>query len=411
MKDDQAEAAFFEEIGEDLGSLPSDLSEWEVIERLLPSGWQEAARACGAMKRTGGSITSASMLLRVLLIHLLDGCSLRETAVRARQGGLVDVSDVALLKRLRRSGAWFGWMTQAMIDRLVAMRRPVLPGRSVKLIDASVVSEPGATGSTWRLHYALDLATLQCEQAHVTPISVGEGLSRFEVKAGDVLMADRGLASRSGIRHVLDHGGDVVLRMSTMPLEHPGQEGKPVDLLPRLRRLRVGQPQGWLVQVRDERGVIPVQVCAMKKSAQQQRISVEKLQRTAKRKGRTLRARTIELAGYVLVVSTLCEEDPGRLLELYRHRWQIELAFKRLKSLLQLGHLKKTDPQGARAWLQGKVFVSTLIESLLVVGERFSPWGYFLPEPQHTRPMSLARDLAHASPVAAGDHSRLVATS
>lgn len=387
MKDEQTE---FEEAGEDLGKLPIDLSDWEIVERLLPSGWQQAARSCGAMRSKGGSITSASVLLRVLLIHLLDGCSLRETAVRARQGGLVDVSDVALLKRLGRSGAWFGWMTQAMIDRLVTTSRPVLPGRAVKLVDASVVSEPGATGSTWRLHYALDLSTVQCEQAHVTPISVGEGLSHFEVKAGDVLMADRGLASRPGIRHVLDHGGDVVLRMSAMPLEHPGQEGKALDLLPRLRRLRVGQPQGWLAQVRDERGIIPVQVCALKKSAQQRRISEEKLRRIAKRKGRTLRPRTIELAGYVIVVSTLCDESPGRLLELYRHRWQIELAFKRLKSLLQLGHLKKTDPQGAKAWLQGKVFVSTLIESLLAMGERFSPWGYFLPEPNSPTTMSLA---------------------
>ncbi len=34
--------------------------------------------------------------------------------------------------------------------------------------------------------------------------------------------------------------------------------------------------------------------------------------------------------------------------------WQIEWAFKRLKLLLQMEHLKKTDPQGAKAWLQGK---------------------------------------------------------
>ena len=64
----------------------------------------------------------------------------------------------------------------------------------------------------------------------------------------------------------------------------------------------------------------------------------------------------------------------------YRYRWQVELAFKRLKSLLHLGHLKKTDPVGAKAWLQGKLFVATLIETLIAVGERFSPWGYFLAE-------------------------------
>ncbi|MFC6839240.1 hypothetical protein [Xanthomonas theicola] len=116
----------------------------------------------------------------MLLIHLLDGCSLRETAARARQGGLADVSDVALLKRLRSSGEWFGWMSQAMIERLSGSARPVLAGRPLKPVDASVVSEPGATGLTGRLHYALDLATLQCEQAHVAPIGVGQGRARLK---------------------------------------------------------------------------------------------------------------------------------------------------------------------------------------------------------------------------------------
>ena len=93
---------------------------------------------------------------------------------------------------------------------------------------------------------------------------------------------------------------------------------------------------------------------------------------------------TVEAAGYVIVLTTLCEVEPALILELYRYRWQIELAFKRLKSLLQLGHLKKTDPVGAKAWLQGKLFVATLIEMLIAVGERFSPWGYFLPQSRGT---------------------------
>ncbi|KAF1046325.1 MAG: hypothetical protein GAK38_02565 [Xylophilus sp.] len=303
MKDEQVQLA---EDWWGLDELESGRPEWEVVEHLLPAGWEQASRDCRAMVYSHGSITSASVLLRVLLIHLLDGCSLRETAVRAREGGLADVSDVALLKRLRSSGEWFRWMSQAMIERLAGSARPVLAGRALKLIDASVVSEPGATGSTWRLHYALDLSTLQCEQAHVTPISVGEGLARFEVSPGDVLMGDRGLAHRQGVRHVLDHGGDVILRMSTLtlPLEKLQEQAQALDLLPRLRRLRVGQVQGWPAQLRDAQGIIPVQVCALKKSARQTRITLEKLHRTAKRKGRKLRPRTLEMAGYVVVVST-----------------------------------------------------------------------------------------------------------
>jgi hypothetical protein len=136
--------------------------EWDVIERVLPEGWQEVARFSGALIRARG-FDSAATLLRVLLIHLVEGCSLRETAVRARAGGLAQVSDVALLGRLRGSGEWFRWMVEQMRRRLWATSQEVLPGKRVRRVDASVVCEPGATGSTWRLHYMLDLSTLACE--------------------------------------------------------------------------------------------------------------------------------------------------------------------------------------------------------------------------------------------------------
>ena len=93
--------------------------DWEVIERVLPDGWQDAARRTGALRRTRG-FKDAATLLRVLLIHLVDGCSLRETAVRADAGGLIKVSDVALLGRLRGSGEWFRWMVEQMSRRLSA---------------------------------------------------------------------------------------------------------------------------------------------------------------------------------------------------------------------------------------------------------------------------------------------------
>jgi len=271
-----------------------------------------------------------------------------------------------------------------MSRRLSDPSEDVLPGRRVRLVDASVVCEPGATGSTWRLHYLIDLTTLSCEQVQVTLPDEGETLTRFEVRAGDVLMADRGLAHRRGIRHVVKHGGDVVVRMNlvSVPLEDP--DGASFPLLPRLRQLTMGEARGWQAVMRDEHGVVPVRVCALKKSLEQTRKAQEKLRQVAARKGRTLQPETLEAAGYVIVLTTLGDVDPVLILELYRYRWQIELAFKRLKSLLQLGHLKKTDPVGAKAWLQGKPFVATLIELLIAVGERFSPWGYFLRQSRGT---------------------------
>jgi hypothetical protein len=364
------------ECDEEFAGLKED---WQVIESVLPEGWEEAARRTGALIRTRG-FDSPATLLRVLLIHLVEGCSLRETAVRAKAGGLASVSDVALLGRLRGCGEWFRWMAEQMNRRLSDTGDQVLPGKRVRLADATVVCEPGATGSTWRLHYVIDLSTLACEQVQVTLPDEGETLTRFTVHAGDVLMADRGLAHRRGIRHVVHHGGDVVVRMNLVSIPLEDERGREFRLLPQLRKLRVGQARAWPAVMRDEHGTVAVRVCALKKSAEQTRAAQEKLRQTAIRKGRTLQPDTLEAAGYVVVLTTLFDVPADLILELYRYRWQIELAFKRLKSLLHLGHLKKTDPAGAMAWLQGKLFVAALIETLIAVGERFPPWGYFLLE-------------------------------
>src|SRR5258706_9106091 len=85
--------------------------DWRIIESLLPAGWMEMARELGALRRTRG-FADARALLRVMLIHLADGCGLRDTAVRAAQAGLADVSDVALLKRLKSCEHWVEGVTQ-----------------------------------------------------------------------------------------------------------------------------------------------------------------------------------------------------------------------------------------------------------------------------------------------------------
>jgi IS4 transposase len=54
-------------------------------------------------------------------------------------------------------------------------------------------------------------------------------------------------------------------------------------------------------------------------------------------------------------------------------RWQIELAFKRLKSLAQLGHLPKHDNRSSRAWLYGKLLVVLLAQKLIRIGRDISP--------------------------------------
>jgi hypothetical protein len=359
------------------GEVASIEQDWDVVTAMLPAQWQTKAVELGALRRLRG-FRSVETMLRVLLIHLADGCSLRETAVRARAGDLADVSDVALLKRLRGCGPWFQWMAQELA---ASMQLPVasdalMPGRRVRLVDGSSVCEPGATGSTWRLHYALNLHTLSCDEVHVSAANEGESLTRFTIHAGDVIMADRGFAKRPGLRHVVEHKADVVLRTSLSNLPLQTRRGQPLTVLPLLRSLTIGQAADRLAWVRDDKGVIAVRVCAYKKTLAQMLAAQEAILQEATKKRREVRPETLEAAGYVIVLTTLMQPSAEAIMEFYRRRWQVELAFKRLKSLLQLGHLKKIDKEGAKAWLQGKLLVACLIETLILTAERFSPWGY-----------------------------------
>ena len=144
-------------------SVPSKLADedWAAIERLLPEQWQAKARELHALRRTRG-VADAAALLRVMLIHIAQGCGLRETAQRARLGGIAALSDVAVLKRLRHCASWFEWMgsqlrQQWMPAALKASQalRPCWSNYCIRLVDGTMVSEPGASGSKWRLHYSV----------------------------------------------------------------------------------------------------------------------------------------------------------------------------------------------------------------------------------------------------------------
>jgi Transposase DDE domain len=376
--------------------------DWQIVLRVLPVGWQDKARELRALRRCR-QFADAATLLRVLLIHLAEGCSLRETAVRAAEGQLVTVSDVALLKRLRVSGEWFRWMGEELMHRWVTPRsvQPLLDtGLRVRIVDGSTVNEPGATGSTWRLHYAVGLPALACDEVHVTDTTVGESLCRFQVAAGDLLIADRGFATRKGVRHVHEHGGAVIVRMNLTNLPLANGEGQPFALLPHLRTLKAGGAGDWPVAIgEDKKGLQPIagRVCAIKKSQTAAERGRARAERDSRRGGHQVQPETLEAAEYIFVFTTLGAHVPApAILEMYRGRWQVELTFKRLKSLLALGHLKKVDPQGAKAWLQGKLLVAILIETLIALAERFFPWGYPLAPDSPSLP--LAGDLTHAAP-------------
>jgi len=140
-------------------SLP-ELENWEVLSTFLPPQWAQQARSSGAMRRAR-YISDPAIVLRILLLHLASGCSLAETAARAQAAGLAKISAVGVFKRLRAAEPWLRWLAQQM--RGAAELPLEIVGRRVRAVDATAISEPGSTGTDWRIHYALNLADLECD--------------------------------------------------------------------------------------------------------------------------------------------------------------------------------------------------------------------------------------------------------
>jgi len=356
--------------------------DFEFLLTFLPPGWEDKAKELGALRRCR-KIPDATVLLRVLLMHLAEGCSLRETAARAKHGGLVDVSDVAIMDRLRSTGEWFAWMNAELMSQWVT-RQParVFDGPwNVRVVDGTHVKEPGPTGSCWRIHYAIGLPSLRCSELYVTESNGagnGETFCRFEVQPGDLFVGDRAYSLARGIAHVADGGGDTLTRFGWNNLPLWASPDQSLDLFAHLRTLRGPAPGDWPAFVKGRDCLVSGRVCAVKRSRQAAEQARRQARRKAQKHGAQVAPETLEAAGYVLVFTTVGAQALGatRVLEFYRGRWQVELVFKRLKSLLGLSHLRKTDEEAARSWIHGKLLVAFLVEALLRHGESFSPWGY-----------------------------------
>ncbi len=354
--------------------------DWQVLASLFPDGWDWQARETGAIERKIG-IKAPETLLRLFLLHIGRGYSLRETSVRAKESGLAKISDVGLLKRLRRSEDWLHWLC----TRLVAENGVLMPSRTgpgaVRIVDGTIIKEPGKTGSQWRILYSLRLPDLRCDFFDLTATvgaGTGESFTRIPVAPNDLILGDAAYSSAPSIQWVVDHGGGVLVRLNpkSLPLSEPAGGGG-FELLAHLQELKVaGQVGEWPVMLSGTS--IMGRLCAIRKSEEAIGQAHRRVERRASKKQTKTEPATWEYAKYVVVFTTELAAPAETILEWYRARWQIELSFKRLKSLAQLGHLPKYDAQSSRAWLYGKLFVALLTEKLMRIGRELSPWGYIL---------------------------------
>ena len=322
-----------------------------------------SARLHRALLRRRG-VRSAADLLHLALLYGPGGLSLRSVASFATEAGIADLCDVSLLDRLRNAGDYLA----DVLDRLLADRMGQAPtGRlQLSLVDGSTVSAPGSHGSDWRLHARYEPARGGFTDLAVTEATTAEALSCVAVLPGDVLVADRGYARVRNFAHARANQADFITRIGWRSLKLFDPSGQSFDLLAALPQSGVPIVE-HAIRIGSGQAGIAARLIMARKPEEAVARQHRRLSRKASRKGQKTDPRTLQAAGFMMLLTSLSPEaaTSEEVIRLYRMRWQVELAFKRLKSLGGFATLQATDPRLARTWLLAHLIAAVLIEASL----------------------------------------------
>lgn len=328
----------------------------DLIEN-LPSDYQQTAIDTKAFLRAR-KITSPLELMHLILLFCGVDQVLREVAGNFT---LINerITDTAIQKRLEACAPWLKMILEQMwfagISKLAGNLRLIL-------IDGSSLSVPGADGTSYRLHLAIDLVRLSIVHIEVTDKYVGESLKHYQLQEGDILVVDRGYNLPQEIIGISEQGLLIVLRLNpnSMRLYSVGGEQK-INVSEALKKANADQVcmEVWVTNKTGD---------YVKAWIHAQRLP-ESLRPEARRKfflnskSKNVKKETLMYVEWKMILTTVPKDilDTNTIMELYGLRWQVELFIKRLKSLVKIDKLRcKEGSKLNNVYIYGKLLFATL---------------------------------------------------
>lgn len=352
--------------------------DWKMLMSLLPTNYEQLAVERGLLKLQyrNSKIVSAAALLRLFFVHAGADIPLRQTVALVGEAGGPRISAVVLHKKMRKAAPYLG----ELIGQLCTGSREVAPelwgGYELLAIDGSTVSGPGADGIDARMHAVIRIADLRPVYVKVTDVSEGETLRRFTWLTGQLIIADRGYANAPGIVSAVEQGADVLVRVNrgALPL-HEG--GNRIDVLAWVRTLEghraVERPTAVRLWTNGHLREVHGRLIGFRLPDDE---AAQARDRVRKEHGAATTDDLLEAAAYVALFTSAPASrlSAARCIDAYRLRWQIELQFKRWKSLCGFDRLPNYRDDTIRSWLSVKVLLGLLLDKIgSAAAELFPP--------------------------------------
>ena len=340
--------------------------QWQYVVTLLPDELEELARSSEALVRCR-NVPDAASLMRLALAYAVSDLSMKDVAAWAKTMGVADITGPALFYRLRESEKWL----QQVLARTLEGETGGSPVRlPLRLVDATVITGPGATGTEWRAHVLVNPDTGGFRSVEITDEHGGEGYSRYAVRAGEVIVGDRAYATARGIAAVTSKKAYVVARVNPHTIRLCNQERERIALLEYTDDVPTTGVTTWNI-------IVPIPPDKETKSHKPWKLS----DATDWIPARIVAARTRDGDPiWLLTTVPIAQLTDVEVTHVYRLRWQIELFFKKLKPVLHLDTLPSRRGPTARSWMLARFIAAALAQKLVPPAGPLSPWGYVIRE-------------------------------
>jgi hypothetical protein len=337
----------------------------EKLIELLPNDYEKSCYETKAIERTR-EIKTPRELIEYALMYLIGMYSLVEMSAYATLSGK-KISNVAFMKKFAKCNDWYVQMINDMRPAIVCEYRKPIGLEQYELVapDASKVTSKGKNKQTFNLHYMLNVCKLSTEQLKITNEKTGESLENFNIKSNYLILADRAYGTIKSINYCLENGANFIFRMRNKAFTLYDENGDKITLLNELLMSDENNPISFFAYINNPNGGrTKVRICAKKKPID----SIEKCDKawynqTSKNKKAPCDDDRI-INHYIIVVTSLSDISAHDILETYRLRWQVELYFKRLKSILDFAEAPNKKEDNIIAWLNGKMLTALLLERL-----------------------------------------------
>jgi hypothetical protein len=337
------------------------------------------ARTSKAFQRPRG-VRSGTDLLRLALAWGPGGYSMQRVAAWAGERNVAELSEDALVQRLHATVPFLEELTRELLK--CRGKTPFWHGRVLRVSDGTSISKPASKGTDWRVHGVYDVGRGGFTHLEVTDRHGGEALDRGKPVAGEIRLGDRGFANAQAWQRYLralqeqtrdgqtgDGQTDFIVRMRWNTINLLDETGKTFDLVDWLRtRPAESETHEIMAWARSGKHQTPIKIRLIARHKPPEVIAAEhkRLRQQASRKQHKIDPRTLIAAEYMVLATSLPKDEfpAEEVLAVYRLRWQIELAFKRLKSLLHMDKLRTKTEAGTRCWLYAHLIVALLADDL-----------------------------------------------